>query len=381
MQTWARQPAANGGVPGTERRSVRGPLEQFFRDYVEVIGGACDEVEPQVYDVLLPDGERAMQRDLSGKDVLRVAFDPEAIPEHPGAQLASFGTPLVDRLLQSAMQRGRGALAYLGGLNLAPHDLSGRVRRVLTLAEGLTLSLERARPLHFTQAVFWLRATFVSDQKEEEILPLAVDLHSGRQVRHLDALLDYARLSERPSSFLAEAPRPSVAAVYPTVRQEVVRTVASLANTRRRELSRRVERQIERMTRYYRDLRSELDGQIRRARDRGDDLSKYGPRREAIDREERLRVAELRRKSTLRVELRLANLLVIQQPKLLLRSTLTSARRPPFTTELALVWDPLTESLEAATCPRCQSPTYVFQLDSRARLACPACHKRPYAAN
>ena len=29
---------------------------------------------------------------------LRLAFDPEALPEHPGTQLASYGTPLVDRL-------------------------------------------------------------------------------------------------------------------------------------------------------------------------------------------------------------------------------------------------------------------------------------------
>jgi hypothetical protein len=195
----------------------------------------------------------------------------------------------------------------------------------------------------------------------------------------LEELLDEARLGEQPSTYLAEARRPSVAAIFPAVRQQIVRTLSALANTRRRELSQRVERQIQRMVRYYGDLRSELEVQIRRARDRGDDLSKFGPRREAIDREERLRVAELRRKSTLRVQLRLANLLVIRQPKLLLRATLTPARRPSDAAELELVWDPLTESLEAATCPRCQSPTYVFQLDSRSRLACPACHKRPYA--
>ena len=30
------------------------PLETFVRDYVETAGGAWDEVEPQVYDVILP---------------------------------------------------------------------------------------------------------------------------------------------------------------------------------------------------------------------------------------------------------------------------------------------------------------------------------------
>ena len=32
------------------------PLEVFLREYLETAGGVWDEVEPQVYDVLLPAG-------------------------------------------------------------------------------------------------------------------------------------------------------------------------------------------------------------------------------------------------------------------------------------------------------------------------------------
>jgi hypothetical protein len=35
------------------------PLEEFVRDYVDVTGGVVEEIEPQVYDVLLP-GEELM---------------------------------------------------------------------------------------------------------------------------------------------------------------------------------------------------------------------------------------------------------------------------------------------------------------------------------
>ncbi len=46
-------------------------------------------------------------RDAAGEpEIVRLAFDPEAIPEHPGAQLASYGTPLVDRLLADAVRSG-----------------------------------------------------------------------------------------------------------------------------------------------------------------------------------------------------------------------------------------------------------------------------------
>lgn len=360
-----------------EAPAGRTPLEEFLRDFMETAGGAWEEIEPQVYDVLWPSAAAGATPDEAAPGLLRVAFDPEAIPEHPGAQLASFGTPLVDRLLRAAVGRGRYAEAYLNGLNLAPHDLPGRVRRVIRLPDGVDLSLQRVRPLYFAQAVFWFEATFLSDQKEQEIVSIAFDLCSGRQVRHLERLLDFERLAEEPAQYLAEARRASVAAVYPRAREQVLRTVASLANQHRRELQDRVQRQIERMRDYYGDLRSELAEQIRRAQRRGDDAAKLLPRREAIDREERLRVTELCEKSAMRVRLRLASLLLVRQPKLLLRSAAACPRRPGAAAELDLVWDPLTESLEAAACPQCGAPTYVFQLNRLTRLACPACAGAP----
>src|SRR5271154_4983305 len=101
--------------------SSHSPLEEFLRDYTDVAGGVWDEVEPQVYDLMLPGRGPTHEPEM-----VRLVFDPEAIPEHPGSQLASYGTPLVDRLLTDAVERGRFARLYVIGLNLNPHDLSGR---------------------------------------------------------------------------------------------------------------------------------------------------------------------------------------------------------------------------------------------------------------
>jgi hypothetical protein len=353
----------------TEMPLPRSPLEEFVRDYVEVAGGVWDEIEPEVYDVLLPS---------EGKEVaLRLAFDPEALPEHPGAQLASYGTPLVDSLLADAIARGRFARLHLVGLNLNPHDLAGRVRRALTLPEDSRLTLERVRLLDFVQVVFWFQATFVSDQKEQEVLPVALDLHYGRQVRHLERLLDRAHLSETPAAHRPEARRLSLAAAYPLARAAVVPTVAALANTRAREAAEQAERQVARMVRYYADLRAELEELVERARGRGDSLDRFAGRREALEREERVRVAELRQKATLRIELRLLQLLVVRQPKFLLRTAVVMDGRPP--AELELVWDPLMEVQEAAPCPQCGRPTLAWEWDRLRRLVCPACAAAPPA--
>jgi hypothetical protein len=350
----------------------RSILEDFVRDYVETIGGVWDEVEPQVYDLIVPADEAGSPASAAENPVLRVAFDPEAIPEHPGAQLASFGTPLVDHFLTEACKRGQFAQLYFLGLNLAPYDLAGRVRRSLKLTD-LELRIERIRALHFAQALFWFQATFISDQKEQEIVAVALDLHQGRHMRHEAKLLDHARLAEQPASLLAEAPRLSLAAAFPLAKDEALRVLGPMASARDRALRERLERQEARMRRYYADLRAELDAAPSRTRDPEEARAKRAARQSALEREERARIAELHQKNSLRVQARLHNMLVIQQPKLLLRSSLLSPKHNPVS--LDLVWDPLVDALEAAACPHCKRPTFALRPDRVKGVVCPLCER------
>jgi hypothetical protein len=301
--------------------------------------------------------------------VVRLTFDPEALPEHPSAQLASFGTPLVDRLLGDALHRGRAGQLYLVGLNLQPHDLLARVKRSVRVAAA-TIEIESARALHFPQVVFWFQAAFVSDQKEQIILPVAIDLHHGREVRHSDELLSTARLADHPSPALPPTRSMSLTSGYRVARAQILRSVTALANNRGRELTERCETQISRLTRYYADLHEELEEQKRRSR-AADAAARHTERVAALEREHQLRAAELRKKSILHVDLRLLQLLRIEQPKVLVRAAATGTSGAPARFEV--VWDPLVDSVEAVACPVCTKPSYDFALNRSGQLGCEAC--------
>jgi hypothetical protein len=90
-----------------------------------------------------------------------------------------------------------------------------------------------------------------------------------------------------------------------------------------------------------------------------------------LDREEQQRIAELRQKSTLHVTVSLLQLLQVQQAKLLAHVTLAVPKRPAG--QLEVVWDPLSETIEAPPCPSCGRPGYVFAVDRLGRVVCPAC--------
>jgi hypothetical protein len=109
---------------------------------------------------------------------------------------------------------------------------------------------------------------------------------------------------------------------------------------------------------------------------RDEDPAKFAARREALGREEQVRIAELRQKGTLKVHLRLINLLVIHQPKLLLTAAVSA---PGGDGPLELAWDPLIDGLEAVPCPGCGHPTFAFEVDRQKRLVCPSCAAAPPA--
>ena len=113
--------------------------------------------------------------------------------------------------------------------------------------------------MHFPQAFFSFQCTFVSDQKEDELLTVGLDLHYGRQVRHREKFTAAERLADQPALPLPDANHPGLAARYPLARDEALRTVATLAHNRARESHDRLEHQTARMQRDYGDLRRELD--------------------------------------------------------------------------------------------------------------------------
>src|SRR5207244_2386641 len=105
-----------------------------------------------------------------------------------------------------------------------------------------------------------------------------------------------------------------------------------------------------------------------RGRDTDDAKARRSARAEAVGREERLRIAELRQKNSLTVELRLLSLLQIYQPKLLLRCRLTAPKRPD--ASLNIVWDPLLDGLEAVPCPSCRRPTFHLDIKRDGKVVC-----------
>ncbi len=340
------------------------PLEQFLIEYVDAVGGLADAVEPQVYDVLMPDAAAPQ----------RIAFDPDALPEHPSAQLLTFGSALLDDLLARAQTRGQIGFAFLDDLHLQPHALSQRVARDLVLPDRVTLRIESLRPLYATHSLFWFEVTYLGDEKEQALYPIAIDRFYNREVRYLDNLVAGDRFTDTRRWAFADAKSSPLDRAYLDAREAVVRTVRAEVKTRQHQARTRLADQTERMKRYYADLRVELAERIEKVYARGDEIESLKLRQDALNREEGLRLDELGRKAQLRVQLKLANLLHVKIPRLFIYTRVYAKSFPTIhPASLTLTWDPLTEKTDALVCPNCQHPTFELRVNRQGALHCPAC--------
>jgi len=349
----------------------RSPLEQFFLDYVDTIGGIADEVEPQVYDVLWPDGEEPQ----------RMAFDSEALPEHPEAALLTFGQPLLDAMLADAQQHGQVARACMNNVHLEPYGIETQVKRDLTLPSDGVLEVQQVRPRYVLHTLFWFEATYLSDEKEQALYTAAVDRYYGRLVRHLEPL-DHEQVSEERLWPHPDAPTIGLDRAYLLARERVVRNVNVAANSHQRERWERLGKQIERMEHYFSDMRAEVEERIRKAQQRGDDVESLHERIAALERERVLRLDELRSKAVTEVKLHLVGLLHLLIPRLFVRARLLPSSKQSRAAELPLTitWDPLVEKTDALDCPVCATPTYELLHGPRGSYGCPSCGGTPPAA-
>jgi hypothetical protein len=247
--------------------------------------------------------------------------------------------------------------------------------------------MAQAQPTDVLINVFWFAAAYESDQKEQDLLCVAIERQRGREVRHLEQLLAADRLVEAPVEDHPPARAMNLLGAFDAARRQALRTITAAAGRRLRELHGRLDRQRRRIEGYYEDLLSEIDEAHARAQRLGHDLEKHAIRRQHAQQERRIRLAEVDRAASLKVRLRLTNLLEVHQPKLQVSTKLSRPGPGAQEVDLALTWDPLLEALEPPDCRVCGRPSFVIRFPMHRRpgpsssaqpaWTCDSCHNQP----
>ena len=302
---------------------------------------------------------------------------PEALRERLGteylridleSQAPTVGSPVVEGLAQALSQAGCVARAYLNPIYLKGGDLRTKWERAFQLTSGRATLVNQAleETIH---AVFHFRASFLTDEREERLYPVAINLTTGTAY---DALV-----TEWPRLFFDEAPGygelpntevPRLAALKAAIEAALRLRMAPDIDAARQTQEKFLNRELRRLEDYYGALEAELAERERRPLSEGQTarLAERG-RALALDRAKKTRDAV--EKHRLRIEAKAAALLLIHQPWL--RATMRLESRLE-TLERAFFWNPVLKSFAPTACDACGGAMSAISLRD-SRLLCPSC--------
>lgn len=354
-------------------------LASFVLGYLEHAGGVVAPPAYGVHEALLPD-------DLAGQlqvdSYVRLAFD--AAVEADALRL-SVNHRLVEAMAEQAAQQPGHAQVAINHVRLEKPGLFDLAAKTFSFANARLSAarnaVEQSALHHYLR--FNFKATFLSDEKQEQIVSVVMNVQAGHAVRDPEHL---ARLvtSETETAFdhlpVARPRWPDAGeALDPATWQALLLRAQAAAEAALQErlatLQARNQRFLEldqaRLEDYYgsleRDLRRRLERPDTEQRER---RSAVESKITALHAERSAKLADIHARYTLRVELELINTLLTIQPKLALPVEISNRRA---TITRRAVWDPLLRWLEPLVCDVCGEPGEGLHLCTGGHLAHRGC--------
>lgn len=349
------------------------PLEELTIEYICSTAGDYELVEPQVYDIVLPDPLLHQLQIPISNGLCRVTFDTEALADHPHAQLLAFGHPTLDQLFSMAHQQGSVGKIFLSGFNLQPHQLLLKLKQQLRLHKDLNVEFGVPRILHFTLWFYWFQATFVCDEKIQYLVEVGIDQYYGRLTRRFQELLEFSHITS-----VSSVPYPDIGGIpladaYLLARSEAVTKLRPMMRNYKEKLTGHLTQESNQIIRYFDNMIAEVEERQKKTVSLSKDNEAFQHQKRSLELERQARLAELRKKMTLKVDLKLQNLLSVVMPKIATPLKLTSKRN--VTLDLTVIWNPLSEIVEPISCPKCQHPTLELVQNSQGAIHCVQCQE------
>ncbi len=330
-------------------------LRPFIAAGVRDLGGVVDELDVRTLDLLVP-------------EALRESLGTEYLRLDTGNPPLTVGSPITEAVAQALSKGDCVARAYLNPVYLQGGDLETKWGRAFRVTAGRAAFLSQT-PEETIHAVFHFRASFLTDEREERLYPVAVNLTTRIPYDHL--INEWPRLffDEAPAyDGLPAAPVPDLDGLKPAIGAALRSRLAPDIDSMRQTQEKFLGRELRRLDDYYGALEAELSGRERRPL-MPEQAARLAERRRALGLDRAKKTRDSVEKHRLRVELRAVALLLVHQPWLRVTMRLDSRREA---LDRDFFWNPALKSFAPAACDACGGETSAFTLRD-SRLLCPSC--------
>ncbi len=352
-------------------------LARFVLDFLEQEGSIVTPPAFGVYEVLMPDDLAAS---LGVDAYLRLSFD---APAEDAVHL-TVNHPLVDAIAERMMAKTANARGYINAVRLQKRGIAELAQRTYALPNA---RIKPGRRGDLTAKFHYLRfnfkVTYESDEKEEEIRSVVMDVQGGYAVRDeelLERLETYEATSTFQSSLIARprwkgAETPFSFEIFQALLDRAEEAVREDVDARVQRMTARLQRFLEldiaRIEGYYDDLAQDLLRRRERVAQEDEERARsYDEKLAALEVERENKLRDVESRYRLQVKVELINVLLLEFPKIY--APIIISNRTASITRYA-VWNPLVHRLEPLTCDVCGKPGEKLYLCTGGHLAHETC--------
>jgi hypothetical protein len=357
-------------------------LQRFFAKLLEASGAAVEAIAPEGLEVLAPP---PVQQALGVPELARFGFGAE-LPQ--GSRRVTLESETVEPAVRELLgERGR-RLRQAISLSNPPVANPQRILEQSLDLRNATYRLEGVSPAQTCYEILSFGYTAISDEKRDGILQFGINRANGAA---LDEMLPElaATAKERGSPWVGGAAVPPLPWTHPQFAAMLGRALPPRLRLRLepflRGMLRRQERDLQRLLAYHEDLERESVSRVAALATRGElserqqaERARELQRLEAIAREYQSKVADVRQRYAMTVEMTWLQSLQLGMPVQRFAIRLKRRRGERL---FALDWNPLARKLDQLPCeyslsperPRevCDEALHIVSL--AANGPCPAC--------
>lgn len=337
-------------------------LDRFAVDCLVRAGAVLEHVGYGLVHVLLPE---EVAPDF-GTDELLLAFDAEVAAETPGAVFLTYGSPLLDVLVDLALDFGRYTALWRPGPVAVPRNLEHRIAENLEFRRCRAPRLAEHRVLEHVYYGFYFRCAFRSFERAEEVNGVVVEGSSGRVEEDFRRHWQHVVPAAEPDQ---ELPRSGVLPLRELygracrALEEVVRRRAGALFPGARVLR---DRELARIDRYYRDNEALLERRLAAAESQAR-RERVREQLNALRAEWRRRLQDAAARYDVEVEAVLDHVVAYHVP---LVHAVVEVQHRERAYRHTVWYNPLAARVELPACPLCGVPTRVLEPCGDV-LACP----------
>jgi hypothetical protein len=329
-------------------------IREFLLAAMSHAGALIEDVGFNRHEILLSE---ELAKSWQMPTFLTMTFD--ETHEHKGVpcELITYGHPLLEKLVQDYRTYKAHSRLYATGLRLQKQDLADLARHSISLPKGRINHHPSGMqyPAIFHYIRFFFRVAIISDEKYEHLIHATINAQSQQILNDeawdyqvtLDPTPDWHKLPDAPLTWSDNPPicADTVAALLDkAIDATTVKLNSILANQERR-LQRFRELDLARLDGYYADLQKDLQNRINYLL-RKHEFEKHQAlldKMQILADEKESKIRDIQDKYELKIHLELCNILIIEQPKIVLDMVIERGNRKM---PVQIIWDPLFQCLE-----------------------------------